>query len=99
MQNKAERFRHSIEDSPGPADYDPRKPENKKYLDPTPIPGKGRLYVCRTPYTLQASAPSIPTRLDENGYYIDEDDCLVKIPANLRDENIGPGSYDLPSVS
>lgn len=84
---------------PGPADYDPKKPAKKTpRLDPTPIPGKGRLYMCRTPYTHGISAPSIPTRIDENGYTVNTNGDILKALPDDHDTTLGPAYYDAPQV-
>lgn len=98
MKSKAKRFVYKESDTPGPADYDVKKPAKCKFIDQTPIPGMGKLYVCKVPLTVGVSAPAIPTHLDENGYDIDENNLLIKIPANSRHGNIGPTSYDVPNV-
>ncbi|KAJ8977156.1 hypothetical protein NQ317_015479 [Molorchus minor] len=91
-RNKAERFIYDDSCTPGPANYNAKLPKCNR-IDPTPIPGKGRLYACRVPYTIQASAPSVPTKIDANGYEIDEDDNIVKIPPDEHDRTMGPAYY------
>lgn len=99
MQNKAKRFVYKVDDIPGPTAYDPKIQTKKSpKFDPTPIPGKGKLYVCRVPYTSGAHGPSIPTHIDENGYDIVRGNRLVKVPPTDYDYTLGPAYYDVPSV-
>ncbi|KAJ8958928.1 hypothetical protein NQ318_019698 [Aromia moschata] len=95
-RNRAQRFVYQESDTPGPSDYD-AKPPKCVQVDPRPIPGKGRLYACRVPFTIHASAPSIPTEVDANGYDLDEDGNIVKIPLDERDKSIGPAYYKMVS--
>lgn len=54
MQKKAKRFVYKADGTPGPTAYDPKIRSKKCVkLDPRPIPGKGRLYVCRVPYSIK----------------------------------------------
>ncbi|GLV37753.1 hypothetical protein CBL_06546 [Carabus blaptoides fortunei] len=57
----------------------------------------GKLYVGPIPYTTQASAPSVPSRMDTNGYDISENNVLIKNPPDELHEYIGPGHYDVPT--
>lgn len=101
MRNRARRFAYKKDDdTPGPADYDP-KIRGKKTPRPdlTVPPGKGRLYACRTPYTFGVSAPSIPTRIDENGYTLDSHGDIAKVSADDHDTTLGPAFYDVSTVS
>lgn len=98
LRNKAQRFVYKGADTPGPTDYDVKTSGKCKLIDPTPIPGMGKLYLCKVPMTCGTSAPSIPTHIDENGYDIDQNNLLIKMPADFRDNNIGPATYDVPNV-
>lgn len=96
---KAKRFQKKDADVfPGPGKYytaiDPTK---CKRMDPTPIPGKGKLYVCRVPYTVFGKGPpSIPTKLDENGYDV-KCGMPFKNPPNEHDQTLGPAFYKVRS--
>lgn len=99
MQNKAKRFVYKVDDTPGPMAYDPKIRTKKcPKLDPTPIPGKGKLYMCRVPYSTDANGPSIPSRIDENGYEV-VNGRVVKVPPDDRDHTLGPAFYDVPPVN
>lgn len=50
-------------------------------------------------YTTQVCAPSVPSRIDANGYDISEYNVLIKNPPDELHEYIGPGHYDVPTVS
>lgn len=99
MQNRAKRFVYKADNTPGPTAYDPKIRTKKcPRLDPTPIPGKGKLYMCRVPYSVDPKGPSIPTHIDENGYDVMEGSRLVKVPADYHDRTIGPAFYNVPPV-
>lgn len=100
MRNKALRFGYKKEDdTPGPADYDPKiRTRKTPRPDLTVPPGKGRLYVCKTPYTYGVSPPSIPTHIDENGYTIDAQGDIRKVPADDHDCTLGPAFYAVSTV-
>ncbi|KAF2881635.1 hypothetical protein ILUMI_24492 [Ignelater luminosus] len=96
LRNKAIRLRYPKGDTPGPADYDPKKIEKGCKYKPPLCHGKGKLFVCRVPYTVFASSPSVPTHIDENGYNVDEYGNLVKCPPDPHDRTLGPAFYDVP---
>lgn len=99
MQNRAKRFVYKSDGIPGPTAYDPKIRTKKcPKMDPTPIPGKGKVYMCRVPYSLDAHGPSVPTHIDLNGYDITRGDHLVKVPPDDRDTTLGPAYYDVPAV-
>lgn len=99
LRNKAKRLRDLKSDTPGPAEYDPKiQKKGCKYIPP-PVHGTGNLYVCRVPYTITVSAPSIPTQINENGYDITVDDDIVQIPPDDHDRTRGPAYYNVPTVS
>lgn len=98
MQNRAKRFVYKADDTPGPMAYDPKIMTKKcPKLDPTPIPGKGKLYMCRMPYSAGANGPSVPTHIDENGYDIMYG-RLVKVLPDGHDRTLGPAFYNVPPV-
>lgn len=99
MRNKAIRLKYAKGDMPGPADYDPKKIEKGCKYKPPPCHGKGKLFVCRVPYTVFASAPSVPTHIDENGYDVDEYGNLNKCPPDPHDSTLGPAFYRVPRVN
>lgn len=99
MRNKAKRFIYKNDGTPGPTAYDPKIRTKKcPKLDPTPIAGKGKLYMCRVPYSAGPEGPSVPTHIDENGYDITMEDQLIKVPPNYHDRSLGPAFYDVPPV-
>ncbi|XP_017778545.1 PREDICTED: sperm-tail PG-rich repeat-containing protein 2-like [Nicrophorus vespilloides] len=99
LRNKAIRETKVLSDSPGPGTYDPKPIRKKipKVLSKTAFKGR-RLYVCPVPYALEDYGPSIPTRIDENGYDINENDKLEKIPANKHDTTMGPAYYKVSTA-
>ena len=92
---------------PGPGDYSdylqsPRVPAatiSSKCSKPQPTGRLRKLYVCPVPYSLEARGPSIPTKLDENGYEIDENNKLKKLPPYICDTSLGPAYYCVRLVS
>ncbi|XP_068903599.1 sperm-tail PG-rich repeat-containing protein 2-like [Tenebrio molitor] len=79
LQNTAPRFVYRADDTPGPTRYTAKPIQCRKKklkLDPT----KPKLYACAVPYSLTVVAPSIPTKDDQNGYDIDGDGNIVKVP-------------------
>jgi hypothetical protein len=70
---------YRADDTPGPTRYTAKPIQCRKKklkLDPT----KPKLYACAVPYSLTVVAPSIPTKDDQNGYDIDGDGNIVKVP-------------------
>lgn len=51
------------------------------------------------PFNSGVCPPSVPTRIDENGYLVTEDNDLIKRPPNEHDNTLGPAYYDVPMVS
>lgn len=99
MKNKAKRFVYKASDTPGPMAYDPKIRSKKcPKIDPTPISGKGKLYMCRVPYSSDVKGPSVPTRIDENGYDI-ASGTLIKVAPNDYDNTLGPAFYKVPRVN
>ncbi|CAH1118028.1 unnamed protein product [Phaedon cochleariae] len=91
-RNKAPRFTYSGADSPGPGAYDP---EPEPPLCPEGFkrpPSRGRLYVCRVPYTLKGCGPSVPTKINENGYLLNAEGDVVAIPPTEKE---GAAFYDI----
>ncbi|KAK5645626.1 hypothetical protein RI129_004090 [Pyrocoelia pectoralis] len=86
----AKRLKYNKDDAPGPCDYDP-----EVTIFPRQV-GVGRVYLCRVPYSVSAKGPSVPSHLDENGYDIDDDGNLIKLPANVYDTSRGPARYNVP---
>ncbi|XP_018318872.1 sperm-tail PG-rich repeat-containing protein 2-like [Agrilus planipennis] len=80
--------------APGPGDYEPKINVCRAVRE---IKGKGRVYLCRVPYSHEIGTPSIPTRINENGYNI-INGRLDRIPPDDYDETIGPAFYCVPSV-
>lgn len=100
MRNKAERFVYKCDDTPGPTVYKPKVMTRKCLkLDPTPIPGKGKLYMCRVPYTVCAKGPSVPSDIDKNGYDTMWGNYLIKVPPDDCDLTLGPAFYKVPTVN
>ncbi|KAK9732068.1 Sperm-tail PG-rich repeat [Popillia japonica] len=93
IQNKSQRTLYVPNDTPSPTAYNPQKITKKQpHVSHLPPPGKGKLYVCRPP-RFSNTAPSIPTRIDENGYYIDEYGNLQKNSPDEYDTTLGPAFY------
>ncbi|KAI4465435.1 shippo-1-related [Holotrichia oblita] len=93
LLNKSDRTLYVPTDTPGPTAYNPQKiPKKKPLASNLPPPGKGKLYVCRPP-RISNTAPSIPTRIDENGYHIDERGDLQKNSPDEYDTSLGPAFY------
>ncbi|KAF5303019.1 hypothetical protein FQR65_LT08348 [Abscondita terminalis] len=91
----AKRSKPNKNNTPGPANYD-AKPREKGCKCSPPLHGKGRLYLCRVPFTNTISAPSVPTRIDQNGYNVDQFGNTVKNPATVYDISRGPAYYNIP---
>lgn len=99
IQNKSQRTLYVPNDTPSPTAYNPQKITKKQpHVSHLPPPGKGKLYVCRPP-RFSNTAPSIPTRIDENGYYIDEYGNLQKNSPDEYDTTLGPAFYHVNTVS
>ncbi|CAH0556974.1 unnamed protein product [Brassicogethes aeneus] len=95
LKSKAVRFQpHKWDDTPGPTSYSPEASTKCRQLEELP-PGKGRLYLCHVDLTCGVSAPSIPSKIDENGYDIDCYGFLDKVPPNPVKEFVGPADYDI----
>ncbi|XP_019870743.2 sperm-tail PG-rich repeat-containing protein 2-like [Aethina tumida] len=92
LQNRAPRFLDKADDQPGPGFY---SPERAKFCKDIHNAGGRRLYANRVEYCFGISAPSIPTRIDENGYDIDQYGMLAKMPPNTRKDYVGPQDYDI----
>ncbi|KAF5281561.1 hypothetical protein FQA39_LY05096 [Lamprigera yunnana] len=82
------------EDTPGPASYNGTDKRSCKRIPR--YRGKGKLYVCKVPFTVGISTPSCPTRIDENGYDVDEFGNLYKVPPTQYDPSEGPACYNVP---
>nr|XP_022901360.1 sperm-tail PG-rich repeat-containing protein 2-like [Onthophagus taurus] len=93
LRNRAKRGENFFDLGPGPSDYDPKLLKRQPAPDPRP-PCRGRLYLC-TPPKAELTVPSIPTKIDENGYYIDDNGVVVKNPPDEHDTTLGPAYYDV----
>lgn len=91
-------YREAVWDNPSPTAYDP-KIQTKKCRPVERKRGVGNLFLCPVPMTYGESAPSIPTKIDENGYLIGEDEELIKIPPTEHDQSLGPAYYEVPQVN
>ena len=60
--------------------------------------GVGKLYLCPPPRLNLVVGPSVPTRIDENGYDFTEHGDLVKVPPDEHDNSLGPAFYDVKYV-
>ncbi|XP_044267373.1 sperm-tail PG-rich repeat-containing protein 2-like [Tribolium madens] len=83
IKNRAPRFVYKADDTPAPTKYNPKPIQcgkKKLKLDPT----KPKVYVCAVPYSSTVTAPSIPSKVDENGYEIDEEGKIVKVPPDEK---------------
>ncbi|GJQ70540.1 putative sperm-tail PG-rich repeat protein [Trypoxylus dichotomus] len=94
IKNTVKRTFITPSDSPGPAAYSPKDIKRKPPSSSVRPPGRGKLYLCKPPRLAQ-SAPSIPTRVDENGYYFDENGVLVKSLPDEYDTTLGPAFYSI----
>nr|XP_023024471.1 sperm-tail PG-rich repeat-containing protein 2-like [Leptinotarsa decemlineata] len=92
-RNTAERFVSTINDNPGPGEYDPKRPKCSSDIS-RPI-GRGRLYVCRMPYTLKGTGPSVPTKINANGYFVNESGDTIPLPPDCHDTSLGPAFYNV----
>lgn len=99
IRNKSQRFVYDPCTGPGPGDYDPKYIEKGCKVPPPKCHGKGKLYVCRVPYSVKVVGPSIPGHGDEDGYDMDAEGDLVKMTRPRCKCPVGPNSYYLPSVS
>lgn len=99
MRNKAKRFVYKHSDVPPPGTYDPKIPGKRKPPSSAPPPGKGRVYLCKVPYSSLGSSPSIPTKRDAYGYEIGENGKIIKNVIPPKKQEVGPSSYYIKVVS
>lgn len=78
FQNRAKRFVYKTDNFCSPPRFDNIK--KKLQLNTN----KAKLYVCPVPHSIGVIAPSIPTQSDENGYDIDQNGTLVKVPQDRK---------------
>lgn len=60
--------------------------------------GIGKLYLCPPPRYNLVVGPSVPTKIDENGYVVTDDGNLLKVPPDKHDNSLGPAFYDVKDV-
>ncbi|XP_057671943.1 sperm-tail PG-rich repeat-containing protein 2-like [Diorhabda carinulata] len=87
-------------ESPGPAAHEV-KPV-KCYTQADRIADKQvlrKLYACRVPYTLVGTGPSIPTKINENGYDVGPYGDVTPIPPTDHDTTLGPARYSVVKKS
>uniref|UniRef100_A0A6P7HAA8 Sperm-tail PG-rich repeat-containing protein 2-like isoform X1 n=1 Tax=Diabrotica virgifera virgifera TaxID=50390 RepID=A0A6P7HAA8_DIAVI len=86
--------------SPGPEAYDVKPVKCMTQADRIAGHEKvKKLYVCRVPYTLVGSGPSVPTKLNANGYSVSHFGDVKPIPATYHDTTLGPAFYDMVQKS
>ncbi|XP_018568558.1 sperm-tail PG-rich repeat-containing protein 2-like [Anoplophora glabripennis] len=92
-RNRAPRFVTKESDTPSPGDYDSKIEIKCKRTIPCGVRPK-KLYVCRIPFSVKGSAPSMP--IDSYGYNLTRNESLIKIPPKELDLTLGPAYYQVP---
>lgn len=59
---------------------------------------KGKLYVCKVPFNLMGSFPSIPAKSDADGYDFDNNGVLKKIVKKIDKNFPGPQTYQVTAT-
>lgn len=77
------------------ADYDtiPESPKANSIRN-----GKGRLYH-RVVLGSKGAGPSVPTKINENGYWLDHEGNLYRVSPDVHDTTLGPAFYHISEVS
>lgn len=78
------------------ADYNVESDRKEKEKRPH---GKGKLYLCKVLLGTKNTGPSIPTKVNQNGYWIDSKGNLFRMPPDDHDMSLGPAFYRLNEVS
>ncbi|XP_069669401.1 sperm-tail PG-rich repeat-containing protein 2-like [Periplaneta americana] len=55
---------------------------------------RGKIYVGRVTFDERGSAPSVPTKIDANGYKPASNGTFVKVPPDDNDQTLGPAFYN-----